>query len=93
MERSTTTLLAGIVALSLLGPPSAHAGDDPAHWSAKTFDAIVLRPLGSLATVAGFVFFVCSTPLAGVSGKIPTAWDVLVMNPADYTFRRPLGDF
>ena len=86
-------LLTGIIAVSLLDSMPATASDEPAGAGAKTFDAIVLRPLGALATGAGFAFFLCSTPLAGVSGKVGIAWDVFVMNPADYTFRRPLGDF
>ena len=86
-------LLAGVLALALLSSRPAEAEDEPPHGAAKAFDAMVLRPLGSIATAAGFAFFVCSTPLAGVSGKLEIAWDIFVMNPADYTFRRPLGDF
>jgi hypothetical protein len=60
---------------------------------AATLDVVILRPLGALATVAGFGFFAVSSPIAAASQRIGLTWDTLVMAPADYTFRRPLGEF
>ena len=37
--------------------------------------------------------FVASVPFVAASGELLTSWDVFVLAPADYTFRRPLGDF
>ena len=60
---------------------------------ASTFDVAWLRPLGAAASVGGFAFFLASSPLAALSGRIGTSWDVFVLAPVDYTFQRPLGEF
>ena len=57
------------------------------------FDLIILRPLGTAATVAGLPMFLASCPLLVPSGEYLTSWDIFVLAPAEYTFRRPLGDF
>ncbi len=59
---------------------------------ATTFDAAVLRPLGALSTLGGFVFFVASVPFVAPSGRIETAWDIFVYGSYDDTFVRPLGE-
>jgi hypothetical protein len=67
-----------------------------ASWGAagvSVFDILVLRPLGTAASAAGLGFFVAASPLAAVSGRIGTTWDIFVLGPVDYTFLRPLGDF
>lgn len=92
-----------------IGPQDESAGDrdrqEPAsvRWSevgAATLDVALLRPLGAIASVTGFAFFLASTPLVAPSGRIGTlgdrigtCWDVFVLGPVDYTFVRPLGDF
>jgi hypothetical protein len=92
-----------------IGPDGESVGDrDRQRPAAVTFaevgaaalDIAVLRPLGAVASVAGFAFFLASTPLVAPSGRIGTigdrigrTWDVFVLAPVDYTFRRPLGDF
>jgi hypothetical protein len=90
--------------------PQGEAGDgrDPAEPASVTFaevgaaalDVAVLRPLGAIASVTGFAFFLASTPLVAPSGRIGTigdrigtTWDVFVLGPVEYTFQRPLGDF
>jgi hypothetical protein len=60
---------------------------------ATTLDVAILRPLGAVAVVAGFGFFVVSSPLAAPSQRLGTSWDAFVLAPTDYTFQRPLGDF
>jgi hypothetical protein len=66
---------------------------DWAEVGATAFDVALLRPLGAIASVTGFAFFLASTPLVAPSGRIGTCWDVFVLGPVDYTFQRPLGDF
>jgi hypothetical protein len=60
---------------------------------AKAMDAVVLRPLGAAASVGGLAFFLVSSPLVALSGRLGTSWDVFVLAPVDYTFQRPLGAF
>ena len=57
------------------------------------YDAIVVRPLGVVATAVGAVFFVVSLPFSAVGGNIDTASEKLVKKPARFTFKRPLGEF
>jgi hypothetical protein len=58
----------------------------------KVLDAVVVRPLGAVATVTGLAFFAISVPLVAPSGNIPVAWEVFFLGPYEYTFVRPLGD-
>ena len=55
-------------------------------------DAVIVRPLGAVATVTGLAFFAISAPLVAPSGNIPVAWEVFFLGPYEYTFVRPLGD-
>ncbi|RJQ70014.1 MAG: hypothetical protein C4519_21300 [Desulfobacteraceae bacterium] len=56
-------------------------------------DALVARPLGVIATLAGFGLFVISAPFSLLGGNAGSAWSSLVVDPAKFTFTRPLGDF
>jgi hypothetical protein len=57
-------------------------------------DLVVLRPLGLAATAIGSVFFVASLPFTIWSGKgLKRAGTYLVVEPAAYTFVRPLGEW
>ncbi|MCH7600137.1 MAG: hypothetical protein IH973_10300 [Myxococcales bacterium] len=58
----------------------------------SVFDAIVLRPVGAVATLGGFVLFVASVPFVAPAGRIATAWDIFVYASYDDTFVRPLGE-
>jgi hypothetical protein len=75
------------------GGEQVRAGVAWGEIGAKTLDVALLRPLGAAATVAGFAFFLVSSPLSAASLRIGTSWDTFVLAPVDYTFERPLGDF
>ena len=55
------------------------------------FDLVLLRPLGLAATVVGTAFFVVSLPFSILGGNTGEAAKKLVVEPAKYTFSRPLG--
>jgi hypothetical protein len=59
---------------------------------AMTIDLIILRPLGLVATLGGTLIFVVSSPFSALGGNLGEAWNSLVVTPAEYTFKRPLGD-
>jgi len=67
------------------------AGTAPSA-SSMAFDLVVVRPLGAVATVLGVGLFVLNLPLSIVQGEPPSApaqrW---IVEPATYTFSRPLG--
>jgi len=56
-------------------------------------DLIVVRPLGLVATIGGSVFFILSSPFSALGGNTEDAWNSMVTTPAEFTFRRPLGEF
>jgi len=56
-------------------------------------DFLILRPVGIIGLVAGYTFFVLSSPFSALGGNIGTAWNQMVVAPAKFTFERPLGDF
>jgi len=58
-----------------------------------TIDLVLCRPLGLVAMLGGTLIFVVSSPFSALGGNIEEAWDSLVVNPAEYTFKRQLGEF
>lgn len=93
VTNALTTLLASLLAASLaFGQESSStvAKTDPA---AMTMDLVLARPGGFLATLAGSAVFVVSLPFSALGGNTNEAWDSLVVTPAVYTFKRPLGNF
>jgi hypothetical protein len=83
-----------ILSLSLVANPvRAEEGrfNGVGRVAVQAFDAVVLRPLGAGATVAGFAFFLIAAPMSAPSGRVGEGWDLFVMTPYEQTFRRPLG--
>ena len=58
-----------------------------------TVDILLLRPAGLLATAGGALIFVISVPFSALGGNTKESYEELVIEPARYTFKRPLGDF
>ena len=56
-------------------------------------DAIIVRPLGLVATVLGSAFFIVSLPFSALGGNTQEAYERLIEDPAKFTFKRPLGEF
>lgn len=56
-------------------------------------DLVVMRPLGIAVTAVGAVAYVISLPFSLLGGNEAEARQKLVLEPAGYTFRRPLGEF
>lgn len=98
-ELSKHFIIVLLVAAIMIPPVSVLAetrpeGTDPQVNAAYLAgDAIVARPLGLVATVVGFGFFVIASPFALITGSAGEAWDGLVVYPAKFTFQRPLGEF
>ena len=60
--------------------------------AAMAVDLLVARPLGLAATVVGSVVFVASLPFTALAGNVGDPADKLVVEPAKFTFVRPLGE-
>ena len=56
-------------------------------------DGLIARPLGLVASVLGAAVFVVTLPFTLPSKSVNSAAKELVAVPAQYTFKRPLGQF
>src|SRR5512136_493369 len=56
-------------------------------------DVLIARPVGLVAIVFGSAMYIVSLPFAIPSGSVDKAGKLLVADPFNYTFCRPLGDF
>ncbi|MBT8371048.1 MAG: hypothetical protein KJO34_08810 [Deltaproteobacteria bacterium] len=56
-------------------------------------DALIVRPLGIVATILGAGLFVISLPFSALGKNVKEAGQKLVVAPAKFTFTRPLGEF
>ena len=55
-------------------------------------DTVLVRVPMFVATVVGVVTFVVTLPFSALGGNVDEAGKTLVLDPAEYTFLRPLGD-
>jgi hypothetical protein len=87
--------LIAILNLTNLGLQAGAQGHQPAESATvehMILDFILLRPLGTAATVLGAVFFTASLPFSTIGGNTKAAFQKLVIEPAKFTFKRPLGE-
>lgn len=84
-----------IAAALLVAVTTAWAGDTVSGDRATDMvvDALVMRPLGLAATVLGSALAVVALPFTLPSGSVEASARELILRPAEYTFKRPLGDF
>lgn len=80
---------------SAAGPPQPQYGYNASTPTpaAMAFDAVVVRPLSLVSTIAGTGLFVLSLPISVLGHNSDAAAGALVGAPARYTFTRPLGNF
>lgn len=67
-------------------PPSP----DPTVMMADFF---VARPIGFAAMVVGTASFIVSLPFSALGDNVNQACNLMIVDPAVYTFKRPLGGF
>ena len=96
MKRSTVLLLI-ITLVSIPFGTSALAkgqtSDVENSGPIMAADLILARPMGFVATVLGCTVFVVSLPFSALGGNTDQAAQKLVIEPASFTFTRPLGEF
>lgn len=88
--------LVAVVATALLAAsPLASADEvrygDP-NFSTMVIDGLIARPLGLGATVVGTAIWVVTLPFSALGGNVGEATDKLIVEPARFTFIRPLGE-
>jgi hypothetical protein len=98
-RKLATYLFAGMLLITTASLPGvANAGtheeeyvDTPGSGE-MIIDAVVVRPIMLVGTVIGVVLFVVTLPFSALGGNVGEAADKLVVEPAAYTFVRPLGE-
>ena len=98
MPKSTVRKLAVtlVASAAIVTAPVALAGDyvDERPDAAMMFaDGVVVRPLSLVATVAGCATWLVTLPFSALGGNVGEATQKLVVQPAAFTFVRPLGEF
>ncbi|MFO1355003.1 MAG: hypothetical protein U1F72_02520 [Gammaproteobacteria bacterium] len=66
--------------------------DQRPGFGAMVVDGVLVRPLGLGATVLGAAAWVVTLPFSALGGNAGEAAQKLVVEPARFTFTRPLGD-
>ena len=86
-----------ILCAALFAPNALLAGNSGCHAQNETpaasmaLDALLIRPASLVATVVGTVTYVVTLPFSALGGNAGEAGNALVLEPAKYTFVRPLG--
>lgn len=96
MSKSIRVTIAAALLAAASGFASADeyrdSADDTPGAGAMAFDLVVVRPLGLVATVLGTGLFVLQLPLSLIQGVPPMdPAQRLIVEPAQFTFQRPLG--
>lgn len=93
-----TRLKAGLLALMLAANSCPAWADDTDTISGDKgtdmlVDAVLMRPLGLAATVLGAAVTLVTLPFTLPTGSADEAARYMIVEPAEYTFDRPLGEF
>lgn len=80
-----------LVMVMLFSSAPAFAASSDTDATDIIVDTAFLRPLGIVSTAFGSVFFVVSLPFSAITGSVGTSFDLLVKDPFEYTFKRPIG--
>jgi len=102
MQKSTrkpvSYLLAATLSLSSMAyVPGAYAAsygnsvEEEPTGGTMLADTFMVRPFMLVSTVFGLATFVVTLPFSALGGNIGEAGNTLVVEPAKYTFVRPLG--
>ncbi len=96
MAGTSRPLLVALVACAALvtAPVASAAGyiDDEPSAEAMILDGLVARPLGLAATLLGAAAWVVTLPFSLLGRNSMEAGQAMVVEPAAFTFTRPLGD-
>lgn len=86
-----------LMAALIMAPIAAQAGErssfDEVTDASIAGDFLFCRPLGIAFTVVGSVLFVASLPFSLLGDNVGQVANTLVVEPARFTFTRPLGKF
>ena len=92
-------LISAMIGALIAIAPSASLAEDEVSVGAKIFDVAVLRTLGTVkvfvwivALIPASVLYTLRMPFNSDPDVFKEAAEMLVVEPANYVFRRPLGE-
>lgn len=102
MPKRTRKFIIGLLVMALcLSPVSALAVDDTEIYVFKrepqgntmAGDIVIIRPIAIGCLILSTAAYVVALPFAALGGNAGDATQKMVVDPFNFTFRRPLGDF
>ncbi len=91
-RRAAAILVATLTLTGGLAGAQDGSSNPPPSADASAADLLIARPGGLAATVLGTAVFIVGLPFTLISGSTEQAAQKLVVEPAQYTFTRPLGE-
>ncbi|GAB3674432.1 hypothetical protein [Salinisphaera aquimarina] len=94
--RRALIVFVAALGIGLANPAAAiddYASSGPPSAAAMGVDVALVRPFSLAATVLGTGLFVVALPFSLLGMNVGEAGERLVVEPAKYTFVRPLGNF
>ena len=85
-----TARLAGVLIAAAAFPAAAQMSVTTLG-AGMAVDGLVVRPISFVGTVLGSIVFVATLPFSALGGNVDEAADLLVLEPAKFTFSRCLG--
>ena len=102
MSKKASALSLAAATLLLLLTAAGAAGSNDASFSSENdntpssgaiaADILLLRPLSFAGTLLGTAVFIVGLPFEAISGDVSGPAKRLVVEPAQFTFSRPLGE-
>ena len=101
MRKLITYMVVMMISLSFTLTPVAAMAEDPGIYiydngpsgEAMIGDALIVRPVSLVCLGVSSLVFLIGWPFAAAGGNQAQAKQLLLKDPVDYTFKRPLGDF
>jgi hypothetical protein len=90
--------MGALMAMAMLAAPCASPADDVNTVTGDkgtdmAVDLVIVRPLGLATTIVGTALTIVALPFTIPSGSVRESAQTMIVKPAEYTFKRPLGDF
>ncbi len=89
--RNMALVLVVVLLVSVGGSAIAKTAANDPDAGAMVADTLIARPLGLASLVFGSAIFVVALPFSAPSGTVSMAAKKMIVNPAMFTFTRPLG--
>ena len=95
-RKPVSYLLAATLALTSMAyvpgaSAASYSNEEERTGGTMLADTFMIRPFMLVGTVVGLATFVVTLPFSALGGNIGEAGNTLVVEPARYTFVRPLG--